>query len=876
MSAMPVDRTIPDIKAALRDRGGAVLVAAPGAGKTTRVPIALMGEPWLAGRKIVMLEPRRIAARSAAEYMAAGLGERAGARVGYRVRMDTKAGPKTVVEVVTEGVLTRMLQQDPSLAEVGLVIFDEFHERNLNGDLGLALCLQARSLFRDDLRLLVMSATLEPEPVAGLLGGVPVIESAGMMYPVETVYLDRRSDAPVERLAAEATALALGRHDGDALVFLPGYAEIRRTAAALSARLRGAGAEGVEIAALHGSMPPGEQDRALAPAANGGRKVVLATPVAESSLTVEGVRIVIDGGLMRAPRFSPRTGMSRLETARIPVSSADQRRGRAGRVAPGVCYRLWTEEEHRQLAQAGTPEIREADLAPLALELAVWGVSDPAELDWLDVPPAAAYTQARELLSALGAIGTDGAPTPHGAALARLGAHPRLAHMMLRALPLGLAADACRIAALLGDRDPMQGGDADLSLRLAALAAGDGRIEAGRRERLLAEARQFEAQLNNAIGESAGAGAAARADAATGSGLVASAGAVAGSDSVPGAGSATGSGSVARTASRSAQQSAYDCGLLLAFAYPDRIGKLRGGGKFTLSGGRGAYVPEGQPLAGESWIVAAELDDQGTEGRIRLAAPLRADDLERHFGDLVAERRAIAWEPGAGAVRARRTIHLGALTLREGPIADPDPAAVSEALLSGIRFEGLDLLPWSKSSRQWLERARFAALHDPAGWPDLSEAALLNGLEDWLGPFVIGMRTRGDLQRLQMAEALSAMLSWEQRRRLDEEAPTHVALPSGSRLPVDYSDPAAPALHARLQELFGWPASPRIAGGRVPLTLHLLSPAQRPVQVTRDLASFWREAYFEVRKDLKGRYPKHYWPDDPMQAQATSRVRPRT
>lgn len=854
MSAMPVDRTIPDIKAALRDRGGAVLVAAPGAGKTTRVPIALMEEPWLGGRKIVMLEPRRIAARSAAEYMAAGLGERAGERVGYRVRMDTKAGPKTVVEVVTEGVLTRMLQQDPSLADVGLVIFDEFHERNLNGDLGLALCLQAKSLFRDDLRLLVMSATLEPGPVAGLLGGAPVIESAGIMYPVETVYLDRRSDAPIERLAAETTAHALARHEGDALVFLPGYAEIRRTAAALQARLSGAGVQDVEIAALHGSMPPGEQDRALAPAANGGRKVVLATPVAESSLTVEGVRIVVDSGLMRAPRFSPRTGMSRLETVRIPVSSADQRRGRAGRVAPGICYRLWTEEEHRQLAPAGTPEIREADLAPFALELAVWGVSDPAELDWLDAPPAAAYTQAWELLSALGSIGTDGAPTPHGAAMARFGAHPRLAHMMLRAQSLGLAADACRIAALLGDRDPMPVGDADLSLRLAALAARDGRIDAGRRERLLAEARQFEAQLKAAGYDASGSGSAA------------------GTDAVAAAGFCSAEGSKIR----SAQQAAYDCGLLLAFAYPDRIGKLRGGGRFTLSGGRGAYVPEGQPLAGEPWIVAAELDDQGTEGRIRLAAPLRADDLERYFGDRIAERRTIAWDAGAGAVRARRTIYLGALTLREGPLSDPDPAVVTEALLGGIRLEGLDLLPWSRASRQWLERARFVGLHDPEGWPDLSDAALLEGLETWLGPFVHGMRTRGDLQRLNLTEALSALLSWEQRRRLDDEAPTHVAVPSGSRLPVDYGDPAAPALHARLQELFGWPASPRIAGGRVPLTLHLLSPAQRPVQVTRDLASFWREAYFEVRKDLKGRYPKHYWPDDPMQAQATSRVRPRS
>ncbi|MEK0317137.1 ATP-dependent helicase HrpB [Cohnella sp. 56] len=874
MPAYPVDRTIPDIRAALRGSGGAVLVAAPGAGKTTRVPVALMDEPWLAGRKIVMLEPRRIAARSAAEYMAKGLGERAGETIGYRVRMDTKAGPRTVVEVVTEGVLTRMLQQDPSLADVGLVIFDEYHERSLNADLGLALCLQARSLFREDLRLLVMSATLEAEPVARLLGGAPVIESPGIVYPVETVYLSRRPDAPIERLAAEATAAALLRHAGDALVFLPGYAEIRRTAAALSPLVRGAG---VEIAAIHGSMAPGEQDRALAPAAPGSRKVVLATPVAESSLTVEGVRIVIDAGQMRTPRFSPRTGMSRLETVRIPVSSADQRRGRAGRVAPGVCYRLWTEEEHRQLAPAGTPEIREADLAPLALELAVWGVSDPAELDWLDGPPAAAYTQARELLAALGALGADGAPTKHGQAMASFGAHPRLAHMILRSQALGLAADACRIAALLGDRDPLQGGeaarDADLSSRLAALARGDGRIEAGRRERLLAEARQLERQLAAAGGAAAaGAGPQAGEPAAAAQGRAAAA-----APDKRGAQDAVGSGAAGRAAEpRGALAAAYDCGLLLAFAYPDRIGKLRGGGRFTLSGGRGAYVPEGQPLAAEAWIVAAELDDQGSEGRIRLAAPLRQDDLERHFAEAIGERRSIVWDSAAGAVRARRTVFMGALTLREGPLADPDPAAVANALLDGVRREGLELLPWSKASRQLLERMRFLRRHDAAGgWPDLTNEALLAGLEDWLAPFVQGMRTRGDLQRLGMAEALTAMLPWELRRRLDAEAPTHIAVPSGSRLPVDYGDPDAPALHVRLQELFGMPASPRVAGAKVPLTLHLLSPAQRPVQVTRDLASFWREAYFEVRKDLKGRYPKHYWPDDPLQAQATSRARPR-
>lgn len=838
---MPVDAALPALKEALTERKQAVLVAAPGAGKTTRVPLALLDEPWLAGRKIVMLEPRRLAARNAAKFMARTLGESVGETVGYRVRMDTKVGPRTRVEVVTEGVLTRMLQADPSLEEAGLVIFDEYHERSLQADLGLALCLQARELFREDLRLAVMSATLEAEPVAELLGGAPVVASEGRMYPVETRYAARRETGLEAEAAVARTVLeALAEHgEGDALVFLPGAAEIRRVEARLRAALAG---RPVDVAPLHGSMPQEAQDRALAPSPAGRRKVVLSTAVAESSLTVEGVRIVVDAGLMRVPRFSPRTGMSRLETVPVSLASADQRRGRAGRLAPGVCYRLWSEEENRRLAPTGTPEIREADLAPLALELAAWGVSDPAELAWLDPPPAAAYAQARELLAGLGALTGAGALTPHGARLLELGAHPRLAHMMLRAEPLGLSALACELAALLGERDLLRGDASrspDLALRVRALRQGGAHADERVRERLLAEAAQLRRSLASAAASSAPAAAS------------------------PGSLRSGGADELAA------------CGVLLGFAYPDRIGRRRGAGKYTLSVGRGASMPEGQPLAQEEFVVAAELDDQGLEGRIQLAAALAEDDLERHFSDLMKEEELVRWDPEAEAVRARSVRRLGAILLRERPVAKPDPALVTAALLEGIRAAGLGLLPWSRSARQLRERVLFLGRH-AGGWPDWTDEGLLATLEEWLAPYAEGMRSRSDMQRLNLTQVLEASLSWERRSELEREAPTHVAVPSGSRIPVDYSDPDAPALAVRLQEMFGLPDTPRIAGNRIPLTLHLLSPAQRPVQVTRDLASFWRNAYFEVRKDLKGRYPKHFWPDDPLQAPATRRVRPQT
>jgi len=880
--AMPIDQVLPEVRNALRRQGAVVLVAEPGAGKTTRVPLALLDEPWLAGKKIVMLEPRRLAARNAARFMAASLGEKVGETVGYRVRMDTKVGPRTRIEVVTEGVLTRLLQADPSLEEAGLVIFDEYHERSLQADLGLALCLQARSLFREDLRLAVMSATLAAEPVAALLGGAPVVASAGRTFPVETRYAARKIEGPVCAAVAAAVLTALAADDeGDVLAFLPGAAEIRRAEARLRAALAG---RPVDVAPLHGSLPQEAQDRALAPSPPGRRKVVLATAVAESSLTVEGVRIVVDGGLMRVPRFSPRTGMSRLETVPVTRASADQRRGRAGRVAPGVCYRLWTEEEHRTLAPAGTPEIREADLAPLALELAVWGAGDPAELAWLDPPPQAAYAQARELLAGLGALTGAGALTPHGARMAELGVHPRLAHMMLRAAPLGLGALACRLAALLGERDLLRGDasrSVDIALRVDALRSGGVHVDERVRERLLAEAAQLLRSLADAAPVPAPASAPGPAPASApppGSAPLAGR---------PGALSPAAAGDVssphpsgARPTPGSAPNARADepappgaCGVLLGFAYPDRIGRRRGPGRYTLSIGRGASLPEGQPLAQAEFIVAAELDDQGQESRIRLAAALDEADLHRHFADLIREEEHVRWEAEAEAVRARAVRRLGAVPLGERPLAKPDPAQVTAALLHGIRSLGLGVLPWNRSAQQLKERVRFLAAQG-GNWPDWADEALAATMEEWLAPYLDGMRSRADLQRLQLAHVLEAALSWEQRSALDREAPTHIAVPSGSRLPVDYSDPSAPALFVRLQELFGLPDTPRIGGGKVPLTLHLLSPAQRPVQVTRDLAGFWRGAYFEVRKDLKGRYPKHFWPDDPLHAPATRRARP--
>ena len=844
---LPIRGLLPEVVRTLDEAGSGVLVAPPGAGKTTTVPLALLEPPWLGDRKVLMLEPRRLAARAAARRMSSLLGESdAGGTVGYRVRMDTRVSRRTRIEVVTEGVLTRMLQSDPTLDDVGVVIFDEFHERSLHADLGLALCLQSRSLFRDDLRVLVMSATLEAEPVARLLDDAPVLRSEGRQYPVETHYLERPVEGWIEPVVVRTVVGALTETEGDILVFLPGAGEIRRTRERLDeADLP----EHVKVHTLHGSLSRDEQDRAINPSAPGERKVVLASAIAETSLTIEGVRVVVDSGLMRVPRFDPGSGMSRLETLRVTRDSADQRRGRAGRLAPGVCYRLWTEGEDRGLVPQRTPEILEADLAPLAMDLAAWG-AQPHELKWLDPPPEAAYAQARELLAELELLDPDEGLTGTGRQVAGLGVHPRLGRMLLRARELGLVRLGSELAALLGDRDILRArgraADADLRLRIEALRTGrvplgGHQVHRGGLARARKEARHWRKVLTGTGGREG-----------SGGGATGSAG-------------ARGEGDLGWT------------GVLAGLAYPDRIGRRREGrrGRFLLRTGRGARFHESQTLEAAEWLVAVEVEGRGAEARIFRAAALEAEEVEEHFASRVREVEEVVWDPEAERVRAHRVRKLGAVELMRAPLADPDPHEVARALLEGVRSRGVEVLPWTKGLRQLRERMHFLHHHLPEEWPDSSEEALLGEAEEWLLPFLAGMKSLDDLQRLDLREALLSRVPWEARARLERWAPTHLEVPSGSRIPVDYSNPRAPALAVRLQEVFGLTQTPRIAGGRVALTMRLLSPAHRPVQVTGDLASFWREAYFDVRKDLRGRYPKHYWPEDPLDATPTRRTRPR-
>ena len=829
---LPIDAAIPALAAALGDGVSAVLQAPPGAGKTTGVPLAILDAPWLGRQRILMLEPRRLATRAAARRMASVRAERVGETVGFRVRGEARVGRSTRIEVVTEGILTRMLQRDSSLDGVGLVIFDEFHERSLDADLALALTLETRDVLRPDLRVLVMSATLDGARVAQMLGDAPIITSEGRAFPVETRYVERRTDLRIEDAVAAVVRRALDADEGDILAFLPGAGEIRRAHDVLVSRDL---PPGTRVHPLHGSLSGEAQDAAILPSAPGDRKVVLATSIAETSLTIEGVRVVIDSGVSRVPRFSPRTGMTRLETVRVSQASADQRRGRAGRVAPGVCYRLWAEHEQHHLVAHTAPEILEADLAPVALELAAAGIGDPAALRWLDQPPAASYAQARELLAELGAVDAGAARiTAHGQRMAEMPMHPRLAHMVLRAMALGAEAVACDLAALLSERDPIRtdvgsAPDADVETRLPLLRGARPAMPAGHHvdADALRRIRQESDRLRAALGD------------------------------------------------RSRQpDAAVSAGLLLAFAYPDRIGQSRAprSGRFLLRNGNGAVLHGAQSLSDAAFIVAVELDGRRPESRIFLAAAIELADIERHFSDQIGIAREIAWDPRERAVIAREREQLGAIVLVERPLRDPDPDAVSAALLEGVRREGIEALPWSDGARSL--RQRLAFLHGvDASWPDVSDAALLETLGDWLEPHLRGARSLADLGRVDLAGALLSRLPWDRRGALDELAPTHIAVPSGSRVAVDYSDAAAPVLAVRLQEMFGLADTPRIARGAVPLTVHLLSPAQRPVQVTRDLAGFWRTSYFDVRKELRGRYPKHHWPDDPMTAQATRKVK---
>ena len=837
MISLPIDEVLPALRQALRERHEAVLEAPPGAGKTTRVPLALLNEPWLAGQKIVMLEPRRLAARAAAERLASELGEKVGETVGYRIRLDSKVGPNTRIEVVTEGILTRRLQHDPALEGVGLLIFDEFHERSLDADLALALSLNGRELFRDEqpLKLLLMSATLEGERLSSVLDNAPVVRSEGRMYPVALRW--GRPFVPgefIEPRVVQTVLDAINDESGSLLVFLPGQAEIRRVNQQLAEAL--GSRSDILLCPLHGELDLAAQRAAIEPAASGVRKVVLATNIAETSLTIDGVRVVIDAGLARVPRFDPGSGMTRLDTQRISRASATQRAGRAGRLEPGVCYRLWSEDQHAQLAAYGSAEILQADLAGLALQLARWGVT-PHELVWLDVPPAASYAQAQQLLERLGAL-SNGKLTPHGEAMAELPAHPRIAHLLLRGQALGLADMACDVAALLGERDILRGAGADVHSRLALLS-GESRAARGGQggvQRAKQLARQYRGMLRG-----------------------------------------------------KATQPVADpdhprwLGALLALAYPDRVAQQRksGGAEYRLANGRAALFGEVDGLMKQPWLVIADLGSrQGQrEERIYLAAEFDPVLLDGVLSEQVSVVDQLDWDEREGVLRAERQRKVGELVLSREPLTGLDEAARTQALVSLVRRKGLELLPWTPELRQW--QARVALLRQldiesqgQSEWPDVSDAALLATLEEWLAPYLGRVTRLSHFANLDLSSIVRNVLKWPLPQRLDELAPHHITVPSGSSVRLDYSE-HPPILAVRLQELFGLSDTPRIAGGRQTVKLHLLSPARRPVQVTQDLANFWRSTYAEVKKDLKGRYPKHYWPDDPLVAQATARIKPR-
>ncbi|MCS6291370.1 MAG: ATP-dependent helicase HrpB [Nitrospira sp.] len=832
MVRLPIEEAIPALRQSLASGRAALLTAQPGAGKTTRVPLALLHEPWLAGQKLVLLEPRRLAARAAAAYMAAMIGEHVGQTVGYRIRHDTKVGKDTRIEVVTEGILTRLLQHDPSLAGYGLVIFDEFHERGLQADLGLAFAKESQRLFRPDLRLLIMSATLDCAAVIRLLQDAEIISCDGRLFPVTTQYLNRPIEGHLEPAVVRSIRQALARDEGSLLVFLPGMAEIRRVERQLVEASLG---PDILIAPLHGELPQHEQEQAILPAPAGQRKIVLATSIAETSLTIEGVRVVIDAGLMRVPRFDPLSGLTRLDTIRVTQDAADQRRGRAGRLEPGTCYRLWTAAEQQALLPRRLPEILEADLAPLALDLAEWGVIDAAELSWLDPPPAGALSQARELLRQLDALDAQGALTAHGRRLAHVTVHPRLAHMMVTAIPLGLGAWACDLAALLSERDILQGGpgwrNADLRIRVEALHGTREHLAGATINRVACErvrraSEQWRRQLQLQ----------------------------------------------AATANSTEQ-----IGILLAFAYPDRIAQRVAGseGRYRLANGRGASFQTVQGLSQEDYLVVAQLDGTGDWARILLAAPVHLADLQQYCAEQIQAIDLLEWDERSESVRARRQRRLGQLILDDRGLHDPNPAQVLSALLLGIRQAGLACLPWTKELQQWRARVGFLHRIDPT-WPDLSDKALAKNLEAWLGPFVSGLTSLTQIRRIDLQPPLESLLTWQQRQELPRLVPTHLTVPSGSHVRVDYEQGEIPVLAVRLQELFGCQETPRIAGGKVPVMVHLLSPAGRPVQVTKDLASFWRSAYLEVKKELRGRYPRHHWPDDPLTAQPTNRTKRRT
>jgi ATP-dependent helicase HrpB len=818
---LPIDATLPGLTAALRGNNVAVLVAPPGAGKTTRVPLVLAREDWVKDRRILVLEPRRLAARAAAERMAHTLGERVGETVGLRVRFGSKVSRKTRIEIITEGIFTRLVLDDPMLDGVAAVLFDEFHERSLDADLGLALARDAQQGLREDLRLLVMSATIDAARIAGLLGGAPVIASEGRAFPVETRYVGR-DPRPIEPQIADTIIRAMRADAGSLLAFLPGAAEIRRSQTQLENRVEAS----ADVVALYGALGGEDQDRAIAPAPPGRRKIVLATSIAETSITIEGVRIVVDSGLARVPRYEPDVGVTRLETVRVSRAAADQRRGRAGRTEPGVCYRLWDEPQTAALEPYARPEILAADLSSFALDLAAWG-SGPEQLAFLDPPPRPALTEAKALLAVLGAIDADGRITDEGRHLRRLPLPPRLARMVVDAAREGAALVAAEIAAIIGERG-LGGDDVDLRARLDALHRD--RSRRGRDARSMAE-RWAE---------------------------------------------------IATTSPPPCEKTEIGVGILIALAYPERIAKNRGGGAagaFLLANGRGATIDAASPLAREPFLAVAELSGSAAAGRILSAAPIALAEIEARFAERIEARDEITFDAASGSLRGRKSRQLGALALSDRQNRVEPNEATAKLLADNIARAGVDRLPWSKALSQWRDRVMFLRASEGQishqEWPDLSDAALAGSVNEWLVPTLLLKTGIDQITADELDTALHAFLPWPLPRQLDAEAPTHFEAPTGTRVPIDYAAAGGPKIAIRVQELFGLARHPTIAGGKIPLVVELLSPAHRPVQTTRDLPGFWRGSYAAVRAEMRGRYPKHPWPDDPIAASATRRAKPR-
>jgi ATP-dependent helicase HrpB len=863
---LPIDAATPDLVAALARGTTAVLVAPPGAGKTTRVPLVLAAEPWAAGKKILVLEPRRLAARAAAARMAKTLGEKVGDTVGYRVRFGTMVSKRTRIEVITEGVFTGLIQDDPSLDGVGAVLFDEFHERSLDADLGLALARDAQQSLREDLRLIVMSATIDGARIAAALGEAPVIASEGRAFEVETRYLGRDPAKPIEPQVADAVLRALRAERGSILAFLPGAAEIRRTETMVRERCAD---PAVDVFTLHGALDFDAQDRAIAPAPAGRRKVVLATSIAETSLTIEGVRVVVDSGLARVPRYEPAVGLTRLETVRVSRAAADQRRGRAGRIEPGACYRLWDEPQTAALEPYAQPEILAADLCSLVLELAQWGVTDPAKLVFLDAPPAPALNEARTLLAALGATDGGGRITEEGKLLNRLPLPPRLGRMVVDASREGAGPLAAEIAAVLTERG-LGGNDIDLRHRIEALRRDRSAraAEARRMAKRWAEMASSSRLPRSPDGAQRNPGTASPQDEAPNPDY--------GPQARPSI-RATGRANWADLSPQAARGEEVPPGPILALAYPERIAKNRGAaaGAFLLANGRGAYVDPASPLARESFLAVAELVGSAAQSRITLAAAIDLADIEMRFADRIEAAEEVTCDAKTLSLRARRSRRLGAIVLSEQSLPVTPNEATATLFVGAIVQAGLGRLPWTKALRQWRDRVQFLRRAEGAEWPDMSDVALAATAEAWLAPLLADKTTIDAFTASAFEQALHDLLPYNLRRRLEIEAPTHFDAPSGSRVPIDYEAEEGPKLAIRVQELFGLSRHPAVAGGRVPLVIELLSPAHRPVQVTRDLPQFWRGSYAAVRSEMRGRYPRHPWPDDPISAPATRRAKPR-